>query len=130
MDAESDSDGEEVIPLLDPRRHRTGRSVSSVGHEQGVNVGRLPTESNISNQSAYRNRDQNCPSPSIIQMERDNPVQFKTENAPPENPQTMSRSEWKPREPPTFSGRLKEDVHQWTAIVTQYFAMVPGTNQQ
>ena len=42
----------------------------------------------------------------------------------------MSRSEWKPREPPTFSGRLKEDVHQWTAIVTQYFAMVPGTNQQ
>ena len=42
----------------------------------------------------------------------------------------MSRSEWEPREPPTFSGRLKEDVHQWTAIVTQYFAMVPGTHQQ
>ena len=42
----------------------------------------------------------------------------------------MSRSEWKPREPPTFSGRLKEDVHQWTAIVTQYFAMIPGTDQQ
>ena len=42
----------------------------------------------------------------------------------------MSRSEWKPREPPTFSRRLKEDVHQWTAIVTQYFAMVSGTNQQ
>ena len=42
----------------------------------------------------------------------------------------MSNSQWKPREPPTFSGRLKEDVHQWTAIVTQYFATVPGTNQQ
>ena len=42
----------------------------------------------------------------------------------------MSRSEWKPREPPTFSGRLKEDVHQWTAIVTQYFTLVPGTDQQ
>ena len=130
MDAESDSDDEEVIPLLDPRRHRTERSVSSVGHEQGVSAGRLPTESNISNQSAYRNRDQNCPSPSIIQMERDNPVQFKIENAPPKNSQTMSRSEWKPREPPTFSGRLNEDVHQWTAIVTQYFAMVSGKNQQ
>ena len=25
---------------------------------------------------------------------------------------------------------MKEDVHQWTAIVTQYFATVPGTNQQ
>ena len=62
--------------------------------------------------------------------ERDNPVQSESENTPPENPQTMSRSEWKPREPPTFSGRLKEDVHQWTAIVTQYFTLVPGTNQQ
>ena len=60
----------------------------------------------------------------------DNPVQPESENTPPENPQTMSRSEWKPREPPTFSGRLKEDVHQWTAIVTQYFTLVPGTNQQ
>ena len=42
----------------------------------------------------------------------------------------MSKSEWKPREPPTFSGRLKEDVHQWIAIVTQYFAIVPRTDQQ
>ena len=49
---------------------------------------------------------------------------------PPENPQTMSKSEWKPREPPTFSGRLKEDVHQWTAIVTQYFTLAPGTSQK
>ena len=57
-------------------------------------------------------------------------MQTESENTPPENPQTMSRSEWKPREPPTFSGRLKEDVHQWTAIVTQYFTLVPGTNQQ
>ena len=67
---------------------------------------------------------------SVIQLERDSPVQNRSENTPQKNPQTMSRSEWKPREPPTFSGRLKEDVHQWTAIVTQYFAMVPGTNQQ
>ena len=30
---ESDSDDEEVIPLLDPRRHRTESSVSSVGQK-------------------------------------------------------------------------------------------------
>ena len=63
-------------------------------------------------------------------MNRDNPVRSKSENTPPKNLQTMSKSEWKPREPPTFSGRLKEDVHQWTAIVTQYFTLAPGTSQQ
>ena len=63
-------------------------------------------------------------------MERDNPVHSESENTPQENPQTMSKSEWKPREPPTFSGRLKEDVHQWTAIVTQYFTLVSATDQQ
>ena len=127
-DIESDSNDEEVIPLLDPRRHRPESSVSSVGQIQGTSAGNLPAE--ISIQSAYGNRDQTCPSPSVNRMERDNPVQSKPENTPQKNPQTMSRSEWKPREPPTFSGRLKEDVHQWTAIVTQYFTLVPGTNQQ
>ena len=42
----------------------------------------------------------------------------------------MSKSEWNPREPPMFSGRLKEDVHQWTAIVTRHFTLVPGIDQQ
>ena len=119
-----------MVPLLDPRRSRSDHNVSSLVQKQEISVGKLPVDSNISIPSAYGNRDQNCPSPSIIQMERDNPVPFKSENTPQKNPQTMSRSEWKPREPPTFSGRLKEDVHQWTAIVTQYFVMVPGTNQQ
>ena len=109
-DIESDSDNEEVIPLLDPRRNRSESSVSSMGHKQEVSAGKLPAESDISIQSAYRNRDQNCPSPSVNQLNKDNPVQYEAENTPPENPQTISRSEWKPREPPTFLGRLKEDV--------------------
>ena len=129
-DIESDSGDEEVIPLLDPRRHRSESNVSSLGHEQSVSAGRLPADSNNKDQSAYGNREHSCPSPSVFQLNKGNPVQYETENTPPENPQNMSRSEWKPREPPTFSGRLKEDVHQWTAIVTQYFAMVPGTDQQ
>ena len=127
-DIASDSDDEEVIPLLDPRRNRSVNSVSSLGQEQGISARKLPAKSDISNQSAYGNREQNCPSPSVFQLNRDNPVQSKSENTPPENPQTMSKSEWKPRERPTFSGRLKEDVHQWTAIVTQYFTLAPGTS--
>ena len=127
---ESDSDDEEVVPLLDPRRQKSEYSVSPLVQKQEISAEKLPADSEISMQSAYRNRDQKCPSPSVNQTERDKPVQSESENTPPENPQTMSRSEWKPREPPTFSGRLKEDVHQWTAIVTQYFAMVPRTNQQ
>ena len=129
-DVESDSDDEEVIPLLDPRRQKSESSVSSLVHKQDISAGRLPADSNINIQSAYGNKDQKCPSPSDFQMERDNPMQSESENTPPENPQTMSKSEWKPREPLAFSGRLKEDVHQWTAIVTQYFTLVPGTSQQ
>ena len=129
-DIESDSDNEEVIPLLDPRRQKSECSVSSLVHKQEISAGKLPAESNISIQSAYGNRDQKCPSPSVNQMQRDNPVYSKSENTPQKYPQTMSKSEWKPREPPTFSGRLKEDIHQWTAIVTQYFTLAPGPSQQ
>ena len=129
VESESD-DEEETVPLLDPRRNISDHSVSSLVQKQETSAGELPAEPKISIQSAYGNKDQNCPSPSVFQTIKNNPVQADSENTPPENPQTMSRSEWKPREPPTFSGRLKEDVHQWTAIVTQYFDMVPGTNQQ
>ena len=128
MNMDSDSDDEEMVPLLDPRRNRSDHSVSSLVQKQETSAGELPAESNINIQPAYGNKDQNCPSPSVFQMNEDNPVQ--SENTPQKNPQTMSRSKWKPREPPTFTGRLKEDVHQWTAIVTQYFTLVPGTNQQ
>ena len=127
---ESDSDEEEVVPLLDPRRHRTECSVSSLVYRQDISDGGLPVNSNVSSQSAYRNRNQNCPSPSVNHMNRDIPEDSRSENTPQENPQIMSRSEWKPREPPTFSGRLKEDVHQWTAIVNQYFTLISGTSQQ
>ena len=39
-DIESDSDDEEVIPLLDSRRNRSVSSVSSLGQEQEINDGR------------------------------------------------------------------------------------------
>ena len=46
--AESDSDDEEVIPLLDPRRHRSESSVSPLVQKQEISAGQLPAESNIS----------------------------------------------------------------------------------
>ena len=111
MNVESESDDEEVFPLLDPRRNRSDHNVSSLVQKQGISAGQLPAASEISKQSAHGNREQKSPSPSVNQLNRDNPVQTKSENTPPENPQTMSRSEWKP--------------HQWTAIVTQYSTLVP-----
>ena len=42
---ENDSDMEEVIPLLDPQRQKSECNVSSLGHEQDINAGRLPTDS-------------------------------------------------------------------------------------
>ena len=71
---ESDSDDEEVIPLLGPRRYTSESNVSSLGHEQEISAGKLPAESDISIQSAYGNRDQNCPSPSVFQTDKDNLV--------------------------------------------------------
>ena len=125
----SESDEEEdYVPLLDPRRHRKGNSVSTLSDTQESNTCSSEEEQCISIQSAYENKSQQCPSPSDFQSESEIPVP--SEKTPPENPQTMSSSQWNPREPPTFSGKLKEDVHQWTAIVTQYFATVSGTDQQ
>ena len=93
---ESDSEDEEVVPLLDPRRNRSDHNVSSLVQKPETSAGESPAESEISVQPAYGNRDQNCPSPSVNQADRDNPVQFKSENTPQKNPQTMSRSEWNP----------------------------------
>ena len=126
---ESDEE-EDYVPLLDPRRHRTGNSVSSLSDTQESITGSSESEHQIKYQSAYQNNYQQCPSPSNDQAESDQEIPVNPENTPTEKSPTMSSSQWNPREPPTFSGRLKEDVHQWTAIVTQYFATVPGTNQQ
>ena len=115
---------------MDPRRHRTGNSVSSLSDTQESSADSSEPDQQFSNQSAYQNIYQQCPSPSISKSESDQEIPVPSEKTPTVNPQTMSSSQWKPREPPIFSGRLKEDVHQWTAIVTQYFATVPGTNQQ
>ena len=126
---ESDSDDEEVIPLLDPRRNRPESSVSSLGQEQGTSAGNLPADSKpVFNQPMGTEIKMSKPLSQSVDQRQSCAIRIR--KYPSENPQTMSRSEWKPREPPTFSGRLKEDVHQWTAIVTQYFTLVPGTNQQ
>ena len=60
---ESDSDDEEVVPLLDPRRNRSDHSVSSLVQKQEISAGNLPADSNISKQSAYGNKDQNVQAP-------------------------------------------------------------------
>ena len=128
--AESDSDDEEVIPLLDPRRNRSDHSVSSLGPETGNQCWKFTCRfRNQFSISLWEQRSE-MSKPLSKSVEQRQSCAINPENTPPENPQTMSRSEWKPREPPTFSGRLKEDVHQWTAIVSQYFTLVPGTDQQ
>ena len=45
-------------------------------------------------------------------------------------PQTVNTIEWKPRKPPTFSGRPREGVHQWVAVASEYFTLIPGNAQQ
>ena len=115
--------------MLDPRRHRIRKQCIIIGSRTGNQCWKVTCRVRNQYSISLWNRDQNCPSPSVFRW-KETILCNRSENTPPENPQTMSRSEWKPREPPTFSGRLKEDVHQWTAIVTQYFTLVPGTDQQ
>ena len=37
---------------------------------------------------------------------------------------------WRPKEPPTFSGKQTEDVHTWSEVVTNYFRFMNGTSNQ
>ena len=44
---ESDSEDEEVVPLLNPRRNRSDHNVSPVVQKQEISAGSLPAESEI-----------------------------------------------------------------------------------
>ena len=55
----SDSDEEEVFKLMDPRRHKTECSVSSLDDRQDISDVGLSVNSNVHYESAYENRDQN-----------------------------------------------------------------------
>ena len=41
---ESDSEDEEIVPLLDPRRNRSDHNVSSLVQKQEISAGKLPAE--------------------------------------------------------------------------------------
>ena len=85
---EDDSDEEEVFVLLDPRRHRKECSVSPLDDKQDISDVELSVHVNVNDQSAYRNKEQDCPSPSISNMDEEI-----SENSKSDSPQTMSRSE-------------------------------------
>ena len=73
---ESDEE-EEYVPLLDPRRHRTGNSVSSLSDSQESSADRSETDQNIYQQ---------CPSPSISKSESDQEIPVPSEKTPTVNP--------------------------------------------
>ena len=44
--------------------------------------------------------------------------------------QIFPTTTWRPKEPPVFHGKPGEDVHNWIAIVRNYFAFMQGFPQQ
>ena len=44
--------------------------------------------------------------------------------------QPFSNVTWRPKEPPTFGGKHKEDVHSWSEVVTNYFRFMNGSAVQ
>ena len=50
--------------------------------------------------------------------------------APTQGQQVFATAQWKPREPPMFTGAATDDVYLWTSLVKQYFVFMRGDAQQ
>ena len=44
--------------------------------------------------------------------------------------QVFTTAQWRPKEPPSFTGNASDDVYLWTSLVEQYFVFMNGTARQ
>ena len=42
----------------------------------------------------------------------------------------FATAQWRPKEPPIYTGSATDDVYLWTSLVRQYFVFMHGTPQQ
>ena len=42
----------------------------------------------------------------------------------------FATAQWRPKEPPAFTGNANDDVYLWTSLVWQYFVFMNGTARQ
>ena len=50
--------------------------------------------------------------------------------APTSGQQVFATAQWRPKEPPTFTGAATDDVYLWTLLVKQYFVFMSGNAHQ
>ena len=50
--------------------------------------------------------------------------------APTSGQQVFATAQWRPKEPPMFTGAATDDVYLWTSLVKQYFVFMCGNAQQ
>ena len=44
--------------------------------------------------------------------------------------QVFATAQWRPKEPPVFTGNTSDDVYLWTSLVRQYLVFMDGTARQ
>ena len=50
--------------------------------------------------------------------------------APTSGQQVFATAQWRPKEPPMFTGAATDDVYLWTSLVKQYFVFMCGNAHQ
>ena len=50
--------------------------------------------------------------------------------APPQGQQVFATAQWRPKEPPAYTGNASDDVYLWTSLVRQYFVFMCRTARQ
>ena len=50
--------------------------------------------------------------------------------APIQGQQVFATAQWRPKEPPMYTGAATDDVYLWTSLVKQYFVFMKGDAQQ
>ena len=92
------------------------RIVQAQMEQMGVNV--RPHEANVRGQNVHESTAGNVPNPGPEIAQSSFP-KIGGNAAPTSGQQIFATAQWRPKEPPSFSGNASDDVYLWTSLVRQ-----------
>ena len=93
----------------------------------GVHAG--PHEANVRGEAAVTSTARNVHNPGPESTQFSFP-RIGSNVASTSGQQIFATVQWRPKEPPAFTGNASDDVYLWTSLVRQYFVFMSGTARQ
>ena len=107
----------------------TQRAIENIvrAHMEQLGVNVRPQQAN---EGMWESTAGNNPNPGPENSQFSFPIfQEGAASAAPSQP-VFATAQWRPKEPPAFTGNANDDVYLWTSLVRQYFVFMNGTARQ